>query len=285
MRYADALTLGAVQGLTEFLPVSSSAHLLLTRRALRLTDAPLAFDVALHLATAASLVAAAGPELTAPFRALVADAARQRTALDRYRPASRLALCLVAANVPAVIAGALLHDRIEAGGRGPRRVAGMLAAGSVVLAAAGRLERAAQRRTISDLTIREALLVGVAQAAALLPGVSRSGATITAGLALGLDRAEAVRFSFLLAAPITLAAGVRTLPALPAVARETGWGPLLAGAASAAITGLLGIALLRRAVVRAGLGPFLGYRLALATAVLSLPRRYAGQSACGSRPR
>ena len=280
MNVSEAVALGAVQGLTEFLPVSSSAHLVLLRevfgRRPQQDGAPL-FDVALHLATAAALLAAVHRDLLPPPRSLLVDVFRHRLGVRCYRAESRLALRIAAGNLPAVVVGGVLHRRIAAEGRSPARVAAMLALGAAGMAAVERLPAGDGTRGTAEITTGQALAIGVAQTAALLPGVSRAGATVAAGAAAGLDRRTAARFSFLLAAPITVAAAVRTLPEARSMLRTAGAAPLAAGAAAAFVTGLLGIALLRRVVERGGLMSFVWYRLALAGAI------WAWQAAAGSR--
>lgn len=246
--------LGAVQGATEFLPVSSTAHLIVVPALLRWTDPflnSLTFDVALHLGTLVALLAAFGGTWL-----------RLALALRTPRSADgRLAWGLVVGTLPAVAAGATLEHAVERAMRGPLPVACWMAAGGALLWWADARSRGG--RAAASVGPREAFLIGCAQALAILPGFSRSGATITAALLLGLSRVEAARYSFLLSGPVILAACVwqlRHAAAIPAgeLAPLTA-GIVLAGAVGAlAIRGLL--ALLRRARY----GPFAAYRLALA---------------------
>lgn len=200
MGYFEAVLLGAVQGLTEFLPVSSSAHLILAR-AFFGWDAErlgLAFDVACHLGTLAAVVAYFRADLLAMMRA--APAACRRGATGPARQAQLIA----AGTVPVVIAGLLLAGRIESHLRTPGVAAGTLAAGALLFFV---VERVGSRsRGEETVSFGEALAIGTAQAAALVPGVSRSGATITVGMFAGLRRDGAARFSFVLGVPAIVAA-------------------------------------------------------------------------------
>jgi undecaprenyl-diphosphatase len=267
LRLRDAVLLGAVQGCTEFLPVSSSAHLVLARRLLGQQDAPRAWDVALHLGTTAALLAVGGGrEAAISLASLAEDLRRNGVQWSRYRPASRLGLSLGVATLPAVAAGALFHPHLESWTRRPGRLAATLVAGSLPMAFAELATPRREERPGAGITMPASLLMGLAQAAALAPGVSRSGATIAAGMASGLDRESATRFSFLLAVPVTVAAAVRTLPSLGPLLRRVGPASLLAGIASAFVAGLLGIGAMRRVVRADGLRPFILYRIAFAAA-------------------
>jgi undecaprenyl-diphosphatase len=201
---AAAVLLGILQGLTEFLPVSSSAHLILAR-AFFGWDVPadfgLAFDVALHIGTLAAIVAF--------FRREVAGMAVALPSIlsPGADPAARLLQRIVVATVPVVIVGLLFNDYIEETLRTPRVAAWALAIGAVVMFGAERLDT--RRRTEESVTWLEAVLIGCAQACALIPGVSRSGATISLGMFLGFRRDAAARFTFLLAIPATLAAAAK----------------------------------------------------------------------------
>ena len=266
MKCGEAALLGAVQGLTEFLPVSSSAHLVLLRTAMQRQRAPRAFDVALHLATTAAILSATYGDVVLPTHSLVVDLARQRTRWPGYRPQSRFALRLGLATLPAVVVGGLLHRRLERWAGSPDLIGVSLVAGALGMAVAERSGRHCDREPAAVSTA-EALVIGLVQAAALLPGVSRSGATIAAGMALHLGREGAARYSFLLAVPVTLAAAVRTVPETRGMLREVGRDALAIGAATSFGAGLGGIVLLRRMVHRRGLMPFVWYRCLLAAAL------------------
>jgi undecaprenyl-diphosphatase len=198
---AAAVLLGIVQGLTEFLPVSSSAHLILAR-AFFGWDVPadfgLAFDVALHIGTLAAILAFFRREIAAMAAALPSVLSPQADA------SARLAQRIVVGTVPVVVVGLLFNDYIEQALRTPRVAAWALAVGAAVMFAAERL--GSRRREEDTVTWMDAALIGCAQACALIPGVSRSGSTISVGMFLGLRRDAAARFTFLLAIPATLAA-------------------------------------------------------------------------------
>jgi undecaprenyl-diphosphatase len=197
---AAAVLLGILQGLTEFLPISSSAHLILARAFFGWEVPPdfgLAFDVALHIGTLAAILTFFRQEIGAMARALP-------SAFGAADPSARLLQRIVAGTVPVVLVGLLFNDYIEDVLRTPRVAAWALAIGAAVMVIAERL--APRRRAEDSVTWGDAMAIGCAQACALIPGVSRSGATIALGMLLGLRRDAAARFTFLLAIPATLAA-------------------------------------------------------------------------------
>ena len=197
----QAIVMGLVQGLTEFLPVSSSGHLIIVP-ALMGWDDPfidsLAFSVMLHLGTLIALLAFFRAEW---FRLVPAWFASIRDRSIGGDPDRRLAWLLALSTIPAVIVGLLLNDLIETAFREVRLVAVTLVVGAAILWLAERV--GTRSRGIAELSTRGALGIGVAQALALVPGISRSGISISAGLFAGLDREAAARFSFLMATPIT----------------------------------------------------------------------------------
>jgi undecaprenyl-diphosphatase len=264
----QAIVLGIVQGLTEFLPVSSSGHLIVVPALLGWSDPfieSLAFSVMLHVATLLALLVYFRSDW---LRLIPAGLATLRDRSFRDDPDRRLAWLLAASTVPAVIVGVLLNDVIENAFREPRIVAMTLVAGAVVLWVADRL--GARDRPISGLTFPMALGIGAAQALALVPGVSRSGISISAGLFAGLDREAAARFAFLMATPITAGAGLWELRSI--VAGEAGvelpLAPLLAGMAASLVAGLVAIAVLMRYLRSHGVGVFVAYRIALAALIV-----------------
>lgn len=261
MTFVYAVLLGIVQGLTEFLPVSSSAHLILAR-ALFGWDADafgLAFDVACHVGTLLAVVLYFWNDLWAMARALP-------RAFGTDDAARRIRL-IVVGTVPVVIVGLLFADAIENGLRSPAVTAVTLTLGAILFLVAERLVPA--ERTAASITPVEALAFGCAQAAALVPGISRSGATITMGLFLGIRRAEAARFSFLLGVPAILAAAGKE--GLHLV--ETGMTPDAAwlfaiGMVTSAVVGYLTIRFFMRFLGTNRLDVFAFYRLALAAVVV-----------------
>jgi len=256
---SQAIILGLVQGFAELLPISSSAHLALAPYFLDFEDPGLAFDVALHAGTLLALVWY--------FRREWVDMIRSTFTILRTRRIDglheRRALYLIVATIPAGIAGLLLNDYAETAFRSPALIATTLAVMGVLLWAVDRYS--VRARMLDEVTMRDAVIVGLAQVLALVPGVSRSGSTITAGRALHLDRPSAARFSFLMSMPITLAAVILKIP--DAVREHGITVPLLAGVAAAAVSSWLSIAVLLRYVSKHSFGVFAIYRLVLAAAV------------------
>lgn len=255
--WLQIVVLAIVQGLTEFLPISSSGHLVLVPKVAGWADQGLAFDVAVHFGSLAAVVLY--------FRRDLAGLIRGGLELIDNGPASlesRMALGVLLATIPAAVAGLAFAGWIEANLRSPTVVIATLTFYGILMALADHFGR--HDRTIVDVKLRDALLIGLAQALALVPGTSRSGVTITAGLMLGLQRQDAARFSFLLSAPvILLAAGYETISMIlsdDAVA----WAQLAIAAFLSALVAYVCIDLMMRFVSRIGLLPFAVYRLLLA---------------------
>lgn len=258
----QAFVLGALQGLAEFLPVSSSAHLSLAPWAFGWPEPGLAFDVALHVGSLAALLWYFRAEWASLARAAWSVAATRRVTTVEQR---RVVL-LVVATVPGGIAGLLLEKKAETVFRAPAlTAAALIVMGAVLWIVDARASRA---RGLDAFTFTDALIAGCAQAVALIPGVSRSGATITAGRALGFDRASAATFSFLMSTPIIAAAAVLKVP--KALAQGGVTLPLAIGVTTAALSSALAIDVLLRYVKTRGLGAFAIYRFALGAAVLAL---------------
>ncbi|MFO7694611.1 MAG: undecaprenyl-diphosphatase UppP [Vicinamibacterales bacterium] len=273
MAYFQAVVLGIVQGLTEFLPVSSSAHLILARALLGwdAADLGLPFDVACHVGTLGAVVAY--------FRADLVELAAAVPGLFRGPiwpadgPARRLRLIAVG-TVPVVIAGVLFAGAIEDTLRTPWVTVVTLVVVAVLFLAVERAGRAT--RGEEAVTPAAALAIGVAQASALIPGVSRSGATITTGMFLGIRREAAARFSFLLGVPAILAAAAyEGLPLLrTGISRDQAW-LFVIGMGVSGVVGYVTIKYFLRYLVSHTLVPFAWYRIALAamTAVWLLSGR------------
>jgi undecaprenyl-diphosphatase len=264
----QAIVLGIVQGLTEFLPVSSSGHLIVVPFLLGWHDPfidSLAFSVMLHIATLLALLLYFRDDW---LRLIPAGLAAIRDRSLREDPNRRLAWLLAVATIPAVIVGVVLNDPIENAFRRPELVAVTLVIGAALLFVADRL--GACNRGLETISFPLALGIGAAQALALVPGVSRSGISISAGLFAGLDRESAARFAFLMATPITAGAGLWELRKV--LTGEAGVDlpmvPLLAGMFAALIAGLLAITVLLRYLRTHGLTVFVVYRLALAAVVV-----------------
>jgi undecaprenyl-diphosphatase len=215
-----AAVLGLVQALTEFLPVSSTAHLLVFGELFgqSLSDERFrAFVAIIQVGTTLAVIVYFREELWRLASAGISGLARRRPLASAE---ARLAWLIVLGTIPAAVAGKLLERRIEELGNGV--IAFSLVAWGLILLAAERF--ASHRRTISDVALADALAIGAGQAMALVPGTSRSGATITTGMALGLRREDAARFSFLLSVPITIGAGLYKLKkVLPALSGHRDW--------------------------------------------------------------
>ncbi|HET8644762.1 MAG TPA: undecaprenyl-diphosphate phosphatase [Vicinamibacteria bacterium] len=265
MTLAQAILLGIVQGLTEFLPISSSGHLIVMPWLLGWGVQSLAFDVALHIGTlTAVLWAFAGDWL----RILRGAAAGLRERRPLGTPEGRLLLALALACVPAVIAGLALEDWAETTFRSPALVAVTMTVMGTVLFLVDR-RAAGGEGTVETVTYRDALLIGAAQALALVPGVSRSGSTISMALFLRYRREEAARFSFLLSTPITFAAAVREVPALFR-SGDASLTLVLAGIVTAALVGFAAIRGLLAYVRTRNYLPFVYYRLAFAALIVTV---------------
>lgn len=267
MSLLQAIVLGLLQGVTEFLPVSSTAHLRVVPALLDWEDPGAAFTAVTQLGTGLAVLLYFRADLTRIAVAWVTSLRRRHGPLPLD---ARLGWYLIAATVPIGVLGLAFRRQIETSARSLPLIGGALIVLGLVLFAA---ERAGTRkRGLADVGTRDALAVGLAQAAALVPGVSRSGATISAGLFLGLERPAAARFSFLLSVPAVVLSG-----ALEAVALATGeaavavdLAPLLVATAVAFAAGLAAIHfLLRFLAVRSTL-PFVVYRVALGALVLGL---------------
>lgn len=271
MQMLQAALLGIVQGLTEFLPVSSSAHLILVREVLGwgLLDDPhwnMIFDVSAHAGTFAALLAYFWGDIR---RLVSAFLVSLRSGLGDV-PDRRLAWILLVATIPGGLAGWLGQDAIESFfRRTPMLVATLLAVFGLALWAADRLGKRA--RKLGEVGWLDGILIGLAQALALAPGVSRSGITMTVGLARGMTREAAARFSFLLSTPIIGAAAVYGMKdvmggvsALP----QGGLPTLAVGFSSAAVSGYLCVRYFLRYLQRHALAPFVIYRIALGIVLL-----------------
>jgi undecaprenyl-diphosphatase len=262
MTVFQAVILGLVQGLAEFLPISSSAHLVLTPWVFGWSDPGLAFDVALHVGTLVAVLWYFRAEWVRLTQSAVALLMTRRADTEE----KRRFLYLVVATIPAAVGGILLEEYAETTFRSPALMAVTLMVMGVVLWAVDRY--AVRDRALSSLGLRDAILIGLAQMLALVPGVSRSGSTMTAGRALGFDRQSAAVFSFLMSMPVTAAAALLKVPDL--LRTEGVTATLVAGVISAGVSSWLAIAVLLRYVSRHSFGVFAVYRLALGALILGL---------------
>jgi len=261
MPIVHIIVLALVQGLTEFLPVSSSAHLILSSRALGWQDQGLVFDVATHLGTLLAVLVYFHQELAAMLRACIApvtdEAGRHHRAMVVY---------LILSSIPALVVGALAHDLVEEFLRDVRVIAVTTISFGLILWWAD--AASSRTRELPGMNLGSALTVGLAQVLALIPGVSRSGITITAGRFLGFSPDAAARFSFLLAIPVIGAAG--TYGALRVALGEAAidWAQFGMAVAFAALAGWVCIAAFLALLQRVGLLPFVIYRLLLGLVLL-----------------
>jgi len=265
----QAVVLALVQGVTEFLPISSSAHLILPSRLLGWPDQGLAFDVAVHLGTLCAVCFALRGELSRmAFGTL--EAVRRRS----WTAEAGLTLWVGLATVPVVIAGLLLQDVVETTLRSVLVIAASTIIFGIALGLADwrapRLGSAMPGRSEFQLSVKDAVLIGLAQCLALIPGTSRSGITMTAALLLGLSRSAAARFSFLLSIPTIAGASVLSLRQLLRGEALVDWPVLLIGFGVAAVTAVLCIRFFLALLERTGFLPYVIYRLALGFLLLIL---------------
>jgi len=265
---AQALIMGIVQGLTEFLPISSSGHLIIVPFLFGWTDpfiTSLAFSVMLHIGTLAALLVYFRKDW---IRLVPAGFATVRDRSFRGDPDRRLAWLLVAATIPAAIAGFLLNDLIETAFREIGLVAVTLVGGALILWLADRW--GARTKGIEDVTFPIAIGIGAAQALALVPGISRSGISISAARFAGLDREAAARFSFLMATPITAGAAIFEIRKLASgdAGADVSVGALVVGMLAAFAAGMIAIGFLLRYLRTRSLNIFVAYRLVLAAVVI-----------------
>lgn len=271
LEFLKAIILGAVQGVSEFLPISSTGHLILLEKLLGISQDTygLAFDAALHLGTLVSIVWFFQKEWLLIFQSAIGISKRRR--ITTY--GERLTTFLLIGTIPAVIAGLLLENAVENAFRSPLLVGIMLAVFCLPL---WYVERTGKKnRTIGKLQLSDALIIGTAQVIALIPGVSRSGITIAAGMVIGLQRAEAARFAFLLSGPIVAGAGGLQLFKTLKLFVESGLTTqqllfFIIGIISAAVFGYLTIKYFLEFVSKRSLYPFIYYRLVLALIILAL---------------
>lgn len=259
----QALALAVLQGLTEFLPISSSAHLVIPSLVLGWPDQGLAFDVAVHVGTLSAVLLYYRADLARMASSWFGSLAGKPGNED-----SRLVWYLALATVPAVVVGFLAGDYIESELRKLPVIATTTLLFGLLLGLADR--RAVPGSTGRPVTLATALLVGLAQAIAPVPGVSRSGITITAALMLGMNRQAAARFSFLLSIPVIAGAGTLKLWQLVNTDASVDWAVLAVGALVSGVVAYLCIALFLRLLDRVGLMPFVYYRVILAAGLYAL---------------
>ena len=267
MSWFEAVVLGVVQGLTEFLPISSSAHLRIVGEAFGWADPGAAFTAITQIGTELAVLLYFRKDIGRIIVAWLGSLAGRR----KGDPDARMGWLIIVGSIPIVVLGLLFQDRIETTLRDLRIVAIALVAFSLILYWADRV--GAKKRELEHLTVGHGIAFGLAQALALVPGVSRSGGTITMGLFLGYTRAAAARYSFLLAVPAVLGSGFfQAYEALSGdVAGEgVAWGPTIVATVIAFGVGLTVIAWLLRYLDRGSFTPFVVYRIVLGLLVLAL---------------
>jgi len=255
--------LALIQGITEFLPVSSSGHLILTPQLFGWQDQGLAFDVAVHVGTLAAVVIYFRNDIWLMTRDWsVSLVTRQPTSN------SRLAWWVVFATIPAVAFGLFLNDGLEEALRDPLIIAATTIGFGVLLWWSD--VKGKQVRDEYSLSFKDILIIGFAQAIALIPGTSRSGITITAALMIGLTREAAARFSFLLSIPIILGAGLIKFKDLTESTAPVQWDAMIGGVLISAITAYIVIAMFLKWIQKIGMAPFAWYRFALGALLIYL---------------
>jgi len=254
----QAVILGLAQGLGEFLPISSSAHLVLIPWLFRWTDPGLTFDIALHVGTLVAVIIYFWKDWWQLIIKGFTDARSVKGRLFWY---------LVAASVPGALSGFLLEDKAETVFRSPILIATMLILMGILLYWADR--RSAKKIEINHITFGTSIFIGISQALAILPGVSRSGITMTTGLLMGLNREGAARFSFLLSTPIIFGAAVVKLPGVISNSSVINVNFAI-GMLVSCITGIAGIGFLLRYVQTKDFLPFVWYRFILGAVVIMI---------------
>jgi undecaprenyl-diphosphatase len=273
----QAVVLGLVQGLTEFMPVSSSAHLIIVPWLFNWSDPGLAYDAALHLGTLFALLLYFRSDWMRLIRAAINSIRERKIGDDSDR---RLIWLLVIATIPGIIIGWLAEGRIERLFHQPDVAVtlGAMTAMAIIIALLGAalfiVERITKhRRGLDQVSLKDAIIIGLSQGLAIFPGVSRSGSTITAGLALDLQRETAARFSFLLSTPIILIAGLKSILDLSGEmingsTIQSEWLPYTIGFITAAVSGYLCIRFLLRFLQQHSTDVFVYYRWALAILII-----------------
>ncbi len=260
MELFQAFILGMVQGLGEFLPISSSAHLIVTPWLFGWPDQGLAFDVALHWGTLLAVVVYFYKDILEMIKGFFRTFTKFNLKTDYYQ---KLAWLVILATIPAAIIGKLFEHQVETALRNPILIAFTLSIGGIILYIADKY--GTKQKDISHISWLNSFLVGCSQALALIPGISRSGSTMIAGLLQGFKRQDAAKFSFLMSIPIILGAGVLELPN---IANIDNHGQLLVGFVSAAVFGFLAIKYLLRYISNHSFTIFVWYRLIIAALII-----------------
>lgn len=275
MEIFQSTILGIIQGLGEFLPISSTAHLILIPYFFNWQDPGLSFDVALHIGTLIAVIGffwhdwltilklslQAISNFKCPISNQSSNLNDKNIKNSGYSP--KLLLLLIIASVPGAIFGFFLNDYAEHAFRNPLIIAFTLSVVGLILYLVDKY--VIHKKNINHISIKDAILIGLSQAIAIIPGVSRSGATMTIGLALGLSREQAARFSFLLSTPIIIGAAIVKVPYLLQNGITV---PIILGIIAAAVSGYLAIKYMMRFIQKVGYAPFFWYRIALALIIV-----------------
>ncbi len=265
MGWLEAIVLGLVQGLTEFLPISSSAHVFIAGQLFGGGDPGAAFTAITQLGTETAVLVYFRHDIVRIVKHWCLALAGR---IPRSDPDARMGWLVIIGSIPIVVLGLLFQDAIDTTLRNLWITVAMLAGVALVM---GYFDTVAtHRKTLEDLTWRDGILYGLAQACALIPGVSRSGGTITAGLAMGYQREAAARYSFLLAIPAVLGSGVFKLLDIADDPVAPAWGPIAAATLIAFVVGYAVIAWLLRYISTHSFRPFVYYRLGLAALLVAL---------------
>ncbi|WP_110686589.1 undecaprenyl-diphosphate phosphatase [Salinicola aestuarinus] len=255
------VVLAVIQGVTEFLPISSSAHLILPSQLLGWSDQGLAFDVAVHIGSLGAVICVFRRDIWRIVCAWFAQFGEQGQSEE-----SRLGWAVIIATLPAVVAGLLVENWVEDSGRSVLVIATTTLVFGVVLGIADL--KSSREHPLGRMTLKAALLIGLAQAVALIPGTSRSGITMTAALMLGFTRQASARFSFLLSIPLILAAGLfQSIELVQADSSVALWYEMVLGVVFSFIAAWVCIKLFLAALDRIGMLPFVIYRLLLGVAL------------------
>jgi undecaprenyl-diphosphatase len=268
MSWFEAVVLGVVQGLTEFLPISSNAHLRIVGAVFGWDDPGAAFTAITQIGTELAVLIYFARDIA---RIVSAWAGSLFNAKRRSDPDARMGWLIIVGSIPIIILGLLFQKQIETNLRDLRIIAIALVAFSLILYVADR--RGAKDRELKDLTVGHGVVYGIAQSLALIPGVSRSGGTITAGLFLGYTRSAAARYSFLLAIPAVLGSGLYEVYKSfkgGVHGAQVEWGPTIVATVLAFVVGLSVIAWLLRYLNKGSFTPFVVYRVVLGLLVLAL---------------
>ena len=265
MDWLDAVILGIVQGLTEFLPISSSAHVSIVGQLIGNADPGAAFTAIIQIGTETAVIVYFRKDIARIIKAWCLALVGK---IDRGDPDAKMGWLVIIGSIPIVVLGLLLQDSIDSVFRNLWLTAAMLAGFGLVIGMVDSLAK--HTRPLESLTWKHGILFGLAQSLALIPGVSRSGGTITAGLAMGYKREAAARYSFLLAIPAVMGAGFYQLYEALSGGEQIAWGPTILATLVAGVIGFLMVAWLLKFISSHSFWPFVWYRLGVAAVVAVL---------------